>query len=139
MRDDYESLLSHLATPVDSVQPESTENCNMSVINTIRNESSTVLQTLCPPVAQPCDEEVPNNLNINENEISSSSKRNRKCANYPVCSSLAKDCGGWKRAHCSFYKNGDLNMPDDETFHRLKRKQKNESNRTNMRNKRNNK
>ena len=126
MRDDYESLLSHFATPVDSVQPESTENCNMSVINTIRNESSTVLQTLCPPVAQPCDEEVPNNLNINENEISSSSKRNQKCTNYPVCSSLSKDCGGWKRSHCSFYKNGDLNMPDDETLHRLKRKQKNE-------------
>ena len=79
MRDDCESLLSHLATLVDSVQPESTKNCNMHVINTIWNESLTMLQTLFPQVAQLCDEEVPNNLGINKNEILSSSKKQKMC------------------------------------------------------------
>ena len=45
MKDDYELLLNHWATPVDSVQPVNIENQNMSIINRVHEESSLALQT----------------------------------------------------------------------------------------------
>ena len=61
------------------------------------------------------------NTETNTISILQSNKKIRKCMNYPVCTSIAKDCGGWKRAYCQHFFNNNLTAPDLDAFKYLKR------------------
>ena len=137
MAEQYDSLLAHLSTRVSTLQNEASTNGNMDLINNIRQEAASELRISFPLINDhPLDENVQNDQTINDVSTSMSGKQLRKCANYPICTSLAKDCGGWKRRYCAFYKNGELDMPDNDTFISLKREHKKSTFRVHMQNKR---
>ena len=137
MAEQYDSLLAHLSTPVSTLQNEVSTNGNMDLVNNVRQEAANELRISFPSINDhPSDENVQNDQTINDVSTSMSGKQLRKCANYPICTSLAKDCGGWKRRYCAFYKNGELDMPDNDTFISLKREHKKSTFRVHMQNKR---
>ena len=109
----------------------------MNEVENIRNDSVSELRaSFLPIINHQSDEHSQNMQDTNIISTPLSGKQLRKCATYLICSSLAKDCGGWKRKYCIFHKNGELNMPNDDTFYSLKRDHKNNSFRCHMQNKR---
>ena len=66
-------------------------------------------------------------LDINENANNTTnassiapSRKDRMCANYPICMSMAKECGGWCSLHCSRLKNNEIALSDAQTLARMK-------------------
>ena len=141
MSDQYSALLATLSQPI-TIPHESDNNDSMNALRTSRNDVAAALKDSFPPITTVEDLTHTDN---NENEIelpvnmlheSAPSRKDRFCANFPICSRLAKECGGWKSAHCLHLKNNEITLPDPQTLMQLKLQHKRNVDRENKREKR---
>ena len=138
MSTEYERLLAAISEPIDFIPSDGTSSNNMEIVNDVRQQSATELQATHPSLSTPStdDTNMPDVNEFTSNATASTSRKNRKCANFPLCSSLAKDCNGWKSSTCTFYMSNAFELPDQTTLSRLKMDHKREVDRNNKREKR---
>ena len=127
MSAEFDKLLLEISNTTDNLPVNSTTNENADIVNNIRADSAAALVDSHPPI---------NNIVQRDNYISSNlpelpvlalnskSRKQRQCANYPICNSLAADCKGWKSSTCVFLLNGSIAMPDKDVFDEMKKERK---------------
>ena len=141
MSEQYDALLRNLSAPI-SVPQINNENDSMSIIRGVRNDASATLQSTHQDSSSHCSVSAPiQDVNEIENNASNASRmapsrKDRMCANHPICMSMAKECGGWRSSHCSRLKNNKIVLPDAQTLARMKLQYKRNVDRVNKQKKR---
>ena len=125
MSADFDKLLLEISNTTDNLPVNSATNANSDIVNSIRADSAAALVDSHHPMNSivQCDNDISSNFpELPVLALNSKSRKQRRCANYPICNSLAADCKGWKSSTCVFLLNGSIAIPDKDVFDQMKKK-----------------